>query len=119
MSETTERRCACGEAAWVNGRGFPVDHGDSSCRIGETWVQRSTFEKPPLELVKAYLVEKALANRNSENFEAAKQHASDLTEQLRLARTDAAEWRAAAKAQARIIARPDAGAVHWVEADRV
>jgi hypothetical protein len=101
-------RCACGEVSIAErapGESTPYGHYPSNCRIGDTWVQRSTFEKPPLELVKAYLAEKALAERHSANLDLSRQNASDLAQQLQRALEDAAEWKAVATAQARIIAR--------------
>jgi hypothetical protein len=103
--ETTEERCACGETTWKPGKGWDYKHQSSQCLIGETWVQRSTFETSKLELVKAYVAEKSLANRNAENLNRSLERTAELEDALATALAHAAEWKGVATNQARIIAR--------------
>lgn len=103
--ETTEERCACGETTWKPGKGWDYKHQSSQCLIGETYVQRSTFETSKLELVKAYVAEKSLANRNAENLQLSRQRVDELQEALARALEHGAEWKAVATAQARVIGR--------------
>jgi hypothetical protein len=105
MNDVNHDRCACGEVVWEAGKGWPYDHQRSQCLIGKTWVQRSTFEYPKLELVKAYVAEKTLGEKLVGDLEHSARVVGELRGSLERALEDAAEWKAVATSQARILAR--------------
>lgn len=104
-----KERCACGEAEWRAGMGWGGGHSDTSCMVGELWMNRSEFQLTPRQHVER--LSQIIRQREEAvgRVEQAEQAHARLLEAMAKVQDDRDAWRAAFKATCRALALDTGG----------
>jgi hypothetical protein len=101
--EAEERRCACGLESSMHAP-FSGGHMPSACYVGDAWIKREQFAKPPRELWE--IIGKTAADRDSAQraLDHANERLADKDREWESLYAQKERWKAAAIAQAALLA---------------